>query len=261
MATALPLALPFFVDNHVLFIGKKNRRQRIFVPSAENNIGGIPYEDVMFDSGCNSILLFLHGSEDVEFLSTEYPLSQYSWEFTNGRSVGSRTYVLKIAAHSGQNVFSLRLGDDLGSRMLMIPRLRFHLCQDDLIYFSKALQAKKLNGARGRIRQAIMVGGDIIRDGVVNAPPMRRTHCLIGQDVMRMCITIDTLDMFFVLEPNQPITAALIAAIADRPPPMEQLFVASAITQSGNFDDLEDEDHNADAPFEQPGEDEGTDEE
>lgn len=105
----------------VLSFAARNRRGRFYIPSKDNAFGGMRVENVLFDSGCSSLLLPF--PVDAGFPAQLTTPSVYEWIVSASRGTGAvHSPVLKIKKRIGQFACTLA-----GKVQPSLHMLRFHL--------------------------------------------------------------------------------------------------------------------------------------
>ena len=110
-------------------VAMKNQHHRYFVPGKNNYFEDIQYSYVMFDSGCNTLLLpFPH---NISFEAFEKKFQDYKWQIRLARGIGLfNPPTLKISAKFGSFAnFIIKL--DLSSENFSSPVLKFRLTIED----------------------------------------------------------------------------------------------------------------------------------
>ena len=117
-------AVEAYEHPHVLCFAARNHRGRFYIPCKINSFGGVPIENVLFDSGCSSLLLPfpLENGFPPELMTPAI----CQWIVSSSRGTGAvHSPVLKIKRRMGK--FPCTLADKEQPRLEM---LRFHLgCQ------------------------------------------------------------------------------------------------------------------------------------
>jgi len=210
-------------ENNVILFASMNKRFRFFIPSKDNYFGGVPVEYVMIDSGCNSILLPL--PESLEFLEKTFVEPQYSWRIRTGKGVSGSSLCLYITAVIGKIQVSIH-----GKAVAEVDRLRFHLSSEDVKNLSAC-------SALDITQKDLIV--QFFQTHVVS----RRKHALLGQDILRFHLCVQTRDCFIVLNPtcdSIPVSVRYLNAL------LVQESVKSTNAWTKEFEDLEDDDHDGD---------------
>jgi hypothetical protein len=215
-----------FRKANVLFYAFKNTKNRFFLPTTDNKFGGVEVPYVMFDSGCNTLLLPM---PEVAVLVNIYSAANYMWSFNFANSV------------TGSNVLSLRISDVLkqgGEKSIdcviqgstiMVEALRFHVSSEDC---AGLLACPKVDSKyHSKLQQH------------ASLKIKKRTHALLGQEVIKQCNSMQTRHCIIVLKPG-----------CNSVPDVEWLDgvlngEGTALTNpwGKTFDDLEDEDHPGEA--------------
>jgi hypothetical protein len=159
------------VPNGVEFISLMNPRKRFFLPSSKNSFGGMKVRKVMCDSGCSSLLLPLENPDTMKDLFSKFE-EGYKFSVSESANVGGHSVCLIIESLSPTDNFKVNLCEDLmGQSNILIKRLRFSLCCDDIDTITETYIERF-----GQLdRQRISSG---------TGPKKRRTHALLGQDIM-----------------------------------------------------------------------------
>lgn len=106
-------------------IARRNRQGHYCLPRKDTTVCGIVYERVMFDSGCNTILLpFPEERKRSETLQPFYN-ERHRWEISwSNETGGINCPTLKIHPQVLGDIGVMKFGEDYESRM---PFLQFHL--------------------------------------------------------------------------------------------------------------------------------------
>ena len=221
------VALP----DDILAVALRNDRKRFFIPSGKNSFAGIRYENVMIDSGCNSILLpFPDHVNDLQPFSRE----EFFWEvnWARGRTAGGvpthSPTLLIYSPETNQDVGDVILADRFVTKL---KGLRFHLGKDS---------ARKLleSGMLDQTENAKLDG--FLRDLGERDSPERR-YVLLGQTV---------LSQVFSLQAGRLLLLAGRGYFPGREDVRTAWRVIRHLESSGllpsNFHSLEDVDHDGD---------------
>jgi len=107
----------------VLCFAARNRRGRFYIPSKRNSFGDVHVDNVLFDSGCSSLLLPF--PLEAGFPPALLESAMYNWIVSSSRGTGAvHSPVLKILPHLRGRGFDCTLADKEQPRLKM---LRFHL--------------------------------------------------------------------------------------------------------------------------------------
>ena len=209
--------------SEILAVALKNARQRFFIPSTENHFGGIKYDFVMIDCGCNSMLLPFPSS--LASLN-QYNDAIYSWQIFWSQGTGPiHSPTLLINRIDGLSVGSVLLA---GRYVMELPFLRFHLGSES----AQALVAlDQLDDDESqKLRDFLVQLGD------EHISPERK-QVLLGQSVLSKFYSLQAGKMFFILKKGYlPVRDDLVAT----------WNVAEKLEKPQGFDDLMDEDHDGD---------------
>ena len=159
------------VPNGIEFISLMNPRMRFFLPSSKNSFGGMKVGKVMCDSGCSSLLLPIENPDIIKEIFSKFG-EDYEFSVSESANVGGNSLCLVIESLSPTDNFKVNLCEDLmGQSDISIKRLRFSLCSDDI----DTIKENYIERFRQLDRQRIFSG---------TGPLKRRTHALLGQDIM-----------------------------------------------------------------------------
>lgn len=223
-----------FLPPGIVFVAKRNKRDRFFLASKFNSFGGWNVEAVLVDSGCNSILLPIRAGQ-LNMLLDIFPLESHRWQALTSNGVNGPGITLKVRhfAHDFQAILCQDIQNPENPTSLNLPMLRFHLCSEDA---TQLVRGHPLFGALSP------QGQSIIRSFVQNSTSSsstRRTHALVGQSLL-------SNDLIFTIQ-HRGIKAAFIT---DMFPTIDirqiQDLDSFIVSTPDNFDDLEDEEHEGD---------------
>ena len=248
---ALVLDNPAF-EGLVTFVSKKNLRNRNFVPSSQNYIAhpdfnqpDIAQQCCMVDDGCNSVLFCLEDVTTVtHVLLPAFPPTHYHWKIKTGKGVGAVSICLELTPRAADTFFRLVLGEDMGGGDILLEKIRFHLCSEDIVELHARANQRAPNFS---LRNAFdhhsrLLLADRLNKGEVP----RRTHALIGQTVLGHHKSYDDGQFRYFLrnETTDPadaehLTPTLLANIVNGT--TSQLLTAQQVVQlePDDFEDLE----------------------
>lgn len=231
----IPAGLPV----GLVAIAKMNTKRRFFLASKENYFAGHKVENVMMDSGCNTLLLPIRDGELTSFL-TKFPKDTYCWEISGSKGVSHNSLVLNISLNTA-GPMNLELCKDLLSvgsitSLASSDFLRFHLCSSDMQQLGKE---KELST---RLSAACL---ERIKDYRKSHPTTvnRRLHGLLGQALLSdfACTQLRGIMAIFQPEQYKPMCGWEDMARL-------RVYVnARSDLLPERFNDLEDEDHVLDA--------------
>lgn len=159
------------VPHGVEFISLMNRRKRFFLPSSKNSFGGVRVRKVLCDSGCSSLLLPIENPDIMKEIFSKFD-EGYTFSVSESANVSGHSVCLVIESQSPTDNFKVNLCEDImGASNILIKRLRFALCSDDI----DTIKETYIERFRQLDRQRIFSG---------TGPLKRRTHALLGQDIM-----------------------------------------------------------------------------
>jgi hypothetical protein len=179
------------MPSEILFVARRNRKNRFYLHSKENYFGDIKFEYVMIDTGCNSFLLPLKEGQIIE-IARKYNKNNSIWSFVTSRNVNSDSIVLNIESKDLLAKFYIEDQEDnkIYSK-IAITKLRFHLCKDDIIEIKNLFD----------IRSIVLTNHNIDHN---NIKTTRRKHALLGQSIIKdrhlliqyenLCLLINTSD-------------------------------------------------------------------
>jgi hypothetical protein len=158
----------------VLCFAARNRRGRFYIPCKNNSFGGVHVDNVLFDSGCSSLLLPF--PLECGFPASFMEPARYKWTVSSSRGTGAvHSPVLKISMHIGGG-FACTLADKQQPMHLMM--LRFHLGTQasNLLLSTPDLRRMLDTNCVGKLN-------DFLRQlGNRSAP--ERTYALLGQSYL-----------------------------------------------------------------------------
>ena len=217
----------------IFFIAKRNRKHRFFLPSRQNSFGGLIGENVMLDSGCNSLLLPLSGTAAFSELLRLFPSSkevgECVWSIHTSKGVASQSLTLKISSVSP---FQVSLCSNLLCESLQIPFLRFHLCFEDIQHLNDTPELRE------RLRSSCLQNIRNFLGSTARTP--RRTHGLIGQTILQHYLSVQYDQVYFGVKFGDFSKERILK--------LNELMFALDNDEElpENFDDLEDDDHDGD---------------
>jgi len=208
---------------YIKALAMRNHKKRFFIPSLMNSFGGIPYRNVMIDNGCSTLLLPYPGMEALQAFSSK----DFIWKIgSSGGTTGPvNSVVLLIKHYENPSVGFINLA---GSNVMALPYLRIHLNTET---------------AREIINSNRVTNDNLtkLRDYVaMNYPPKIRQHFLLGQMVLDELISEQHRNAFVIC--SELPSAQDMARVHQ---------VLNDLDKPEGFDDLEDDDHDGDADFEE----------
>ncbi|KAL3908831.1 MAG: hypothetical protein SGILL_008330 [Bacillariaceae sp.] len=212
----------------VIAVGAMNNRSRIFVPGKNNTFAGIPYEFVMIDNGCNSLLLPFPAERSVlnKFMAPE----QFTWRVSHSTGIGAiRSPTLTIKHRLNLPIGDMRL--DLQNGSVPLKRLRFHV-DKDAANFLLALEGTDLDSHDRTCLQSFL-------NSLGENEGVNRRHVLLGQLFLKDKLCIQSDPVFLIAEKN--FDGEIQATLAQ-----VQRMVAPMLESFEEFHDVEDDDHNGD---------------
>lgn len=215
----------------VLAVFKMNKKQRFFLPSTQNFFGPVQVEQVMVDSGCNSILLPLQQGKLQETLDAFPEDKGFNCYFGISHGVSGQSAVLRIKARNPSEPILIKLAKDLFPNVeFKVKHLRFHLVQEDIE--SLRADSRMLARFEQEDRKAIQ------ESKATNTE--RRKHALIGQSIMQQD-DVSSLqhEGVCVLVRSSVFKPELWTELSR----MQSILLRAATNLPPRFDDLEDEDH------------------
>ena len=216
---ALQAGLPI----RIKAVACRNMKKRYFLPSKANYFGGIHYEYVMVDNGCNTMLYPFHPE-----VLTRFAGSDFTWKINFTRGVGavkSPTLVVRKLSTASFCEVVLAGSDPL----LSTNSMRFHLGTQSATTLST--HGKLSSGNRAKLAEFLDAMGGIVSD--------ERRHVLLGQQLLQTVVSIQRGPLYLMCNFDLPFpTLQEVAAV-------EQL-VEPLLEEFEEFDDLEDEDHDID---------------
>ena len=151
------------------FISLMNPRKRFFLPSSKNSFGGMRVRKVRCNSGCSSLLLPIENPDIMKEIFSKFD-EGYIFSVSKSANVGGHSACLVI--HGVQLRTSRLIYEDImGASDTLIKRLRFSSCSDDI----DTIKETYIERFGQLDRQRISSG---------TGPKKRRTHGLLGQDIM-----------------------------------------------------------------------------
>jgi hypothetical protein len=264
------------VPSGIKFFSLMNKKKRFFLPSSKNYFHGFKVSRILCDSGCSSILLPIESPNQLRDIFA-MDSKAYRIAISKSNNVSGNAPVLTVHIKSPDGVFHASLCDDilgssgclstprddvlgssgslstprddvLGSSgslstprddvlgsprgcLITTTRLRFSLCREDTDTIRSTeeyrervgdLSFKKLNSA----------------DCVV--PEKRRTHALLGQDVLARFLLIKYLNMELYLDATK---YSLPHDVDELKKQMDSLETQLEKELPEDFNDWEDDDH------------------
>jgi hypothetical protein len=219
LTAALRAGLPI----RIKAVACRNMKKRYFLPSKANYFGGIHYEYVMVDNGCNTMLYPFHPE-----VLTRFTGADFAWKINYSRGVGavkSPTLVVRKLSTASFCEVVLAGSDPL----LSTNSMRFHLGTQSATTLST--HGKLSSGNRAKLAEFLDAMGGIVSD--------ERRHVLLGQQLLQTVVSIQRGPLYLMCDFDLPFpTLQEVAAV-------EQL-VEPLLEEFEEFDDLEDEDHDID---------------
>lgn len=225
-------------------VAKMNRKSRFFLASKENYFAGHKVETVMIDSGCNTVLLPIRDSVELESFREKFPPASFTWDLKESNGVSHSSICLRICRNSGGPI-PIELCKDLitdptsKSVCLNPPKgssgalLRFHLCTDDMARLLKPdFENMFIDGTE--------LLSNYLRDNKTHIN--RKKYALLGQALLGEFACVQLRGLMAVFHPDiyEPINGwkdmACLRVIVDKHALLPE-----------RFEDLEDEDHNEEA--------------
>eukprot|EP00978_Attheya_sp_CCMP212_P031719 scaffold120867_cov37-Attheya_sp.AAC.2 len=202
----------------------RNMKKRYFLPSKANYFGGIRYEYVMVDNGCNTLLYPFHPE-----VLTRFAGADFTWKINYSRggvgAVKSRTLVVRKLSTASFCEVVLAGSDPLLSTNLM----RFHLGTQSGTILS--IHGKLSSGNRAKLAEFLDAIGGIVSD--------ERRHVLLGQQLLQTVVSIQRRPLYLMCDFDLPFPTLQDVAAVDQ-------LVEPLLGEFEEFDDLEDEDHGID---------------
>jgi hypothetical protein len=236
----------------VLFFACANKKKRYFLPTKENYFGRVKIEYMMVDSGCNSFLLPLKENQ-IEELVSKFKPDNSTWSISMGGSNGvAAVKNITLTIHQKPLRIDVKLclnktEDKLDMYETEVDFLRFHLCYKDVTDIKNYYDKKEIKldeESYKRLGQYLSVVTNI---NSVNSLSKRRKHGLIGQTFLNdpniMCI--QSQDVYIVMKtPRNDKQWASLNKIIREYIARSEILVHKSF-ESNEFDDLENEDHDA----------------
>jgi len=217
----------------LLAFAARNKKNRFFLPSKSNAFASIPYDNVMIDNGCNSVLLpFPTDRASLEGFANP----RFTWSVSQTMGTGVvHSPVLKIKSMISFE-FPVKLN---GKEMpVRIPFLRFHLGKGaaNFVRNHEPYYRQLGDGCKEAIDRFLTDLGE------KDAP--ERRHVLLGQSFIGQVFSAQLGDITIFLDKTKwhllaPKLPDLFASCTRDAQTMVQAY--------DGFDDLEDEDHDGDA--------------
>jgi hypothetical protein len=207
---------------YIKALALRNSKKRFFVPSSMNSFGGISYPNVMIDNGCSSLLLPYPGMEALQAFSS----NDFIWKIGSSGGTGPvNSVVLLIKHYENPSVGFINLA---GSNVMPLPYLRIHLNTQTA---QEVIDSNRVtNDNLTKLQEYV----------AMNYPPKTRHHVLLGQMVLDEMISVQHRSAF-VLCSELP-SAQDMARVHQ---------VLNNLEKPEHFDELEDDDHDGDADFEE----------
>jgi hypothetical protein len=168
---------------NIFAVAARNAKNRFFIPSRTNKFAGIPYEYVMVDNRCNSILLPFK-----EEALTVFGADRFQWKIAQSRGTGAvKSPTLTITIAGG--VSSLGSMSLAGSGpLLQLTRLRFHL--GSVSARSLSSHAKLSENGRETLANFLLQMGQRVSP--------ERQHALLGQTYLKEVLSLQLGDVFIM---------------------------------------------------------------
>lgn len=199
-------------------------KKRYFCPSKANYFGGIHYEYVMVDNGCNTMLYPFK----TEVL-TRFAGADFTWKINFSRGVGavkSPTLVVRKASTASFCDVVLAGSDPL----LTTNSMRFHLGTQSATILST--HNKLSTGNRAKLAKYLEVMGDAVSD--------ERKQVLLGQQLLQTVVSIQRGPLYLMCDYDLPFPTIQEMETVNQ-------LVEHLLDEFDEFDDLEDEqDHGID---------------
>ena len=202
----------------------RNEKNRFFIPSKANYFGGLKYDFVMIDNGCNSILLPYKNEVATTFRGPEY-----NWKIPRPAGTGAVKCPTLVIKRGDERAFApMRLaGSD---ELILLKSLRFHLGSAS----AAALQdhAKLSTSNKAKLTSFLTsMGGSV---------SVERQHVLLGQAYLKTVTSVQHGSVYMMCDFNMDFpTKAEHDIVVNLVEPM-------VVEDFEGFDALEDEDHNGD---------------
>eukprot|EP00298_Acanthocystis_sp_HF-20_P010796 c19051_g1_i1.p1 GENE.c19051_g1_i1~~c19051_g1_i1.p1 ORF type:complete len:255 (+),score=38.30 c19051_g1_i1:120-884(+) len=118
----------------VVGIALRNAKDRFFFPSTSNSFQGFKVENLLFDSGCNTFLLYLPTPEHLQDLKKDFQTC--NWMVSRSKGVSSEYLSIRIGEISSGLKFTLcsTFSSFMQVREFSTSCIRFHICQEDIQY-------------------------------------------------------------------------------------------------------------------------------
>lgn len=219
----------------------KNIKNRFFVPSKENYFGGVKIQYIMFDTGCNTHLLPLE-KDKINNIIELFPADKYVWQISGSKGTGALSPpVLIINSINGKSeMFNVKISCDLYPFETFLEFLRFHLSYEDTVDLFKCSDFVSLSS------NSKLILNNFIKtvESLKNIYPdikigERRSHALFGQNFMNKKQLLQKGNVSAVL--SQDFNFKDVVSIYGQ----LEIMGKKAVEDIENFDDLEDEDHDA----------------
>ena len=216
------------IPRGVSFLSLMNCKKRFFLPSSMNLFGGLKVDRVLCDTGNSSLLLPIQSPEVLDDIFRKW---QRVCDFTikEGKNVGGTSTCLVVEYTDPFRRFDVQLCSDImGLSGITTPRLRFSLCQDDIIAIQQSDSYRELLDEISLERLATATG-----------PLKRRTHALLGQDLLLGFCMIKYKHVELYVNPSQYTLPRDFKELKDQIISLEMQLRKELPEQ---FDDWEDDD-------------------
>ena len=221
-----------------------NARNRYFLSTKKNFIGGINFPYCMLDSGCNTHLLPMD-DEIYKGILHNFLNDSYIWNVKQGKGVAAFNSPVLIISHflSVGNPVRFSLFNDKYFETT-IPNLRFHISLQDAQNLMKNKNLnKQISGENRRILNDFVECCDFLKKRYPEKSfGERRKHVLIGQDIIKKFVFVEFGQVALFLDPQ---TWDEKTSVFIRIKQLTQIAQGNILQEfTGNeFENLEDEDH------------------
>eukprot|EP00977_Amphora_coffeiformis_P002355 scaffold443_cov177-Amphora_coffeaeformis.AAC.2 len=219
----------------VLCFAARNRRGRFYIPMTNNSFGGMSINHVLFDSGCNSLLLPFPLQDG---LPQPWLEEFYVWTVSSSRGTGAvHSPVLKIKPLIGPN-FACVLAGKVQPNLNM---LRIHVgsqaanCLLNTLEYRSKLDETSVNKLR-----------DFLSEIGENRTVPERTYALLGRSYMSHVTYVQTGDVAVAFAQEYDGTDNLrrvMARYTSKLEPLVEAFEGFHDLEDGDGDEDEEEYH------------------
>ena len=216
------------VSEGVAFFSLMNPKKRFFLPSSKNIFGGFKVARVLCDSGCSSLLLPI---ESPEILGDIFERLQKDCKFSikGSENVGGSSTCLVVEYTAPQRRFDVNLCSDImGLSGIFTERLRFSLCRDDIEAIRQSDSYRDL-----------LTSASLERLETATGPQKRRTHALLGQDILLGFCLIKYEHVELYVDPSHYMLPRDFRELRDQTSSLEMQLRQEL---PDKFDDWEDDD-------------------